>query len=216
MKNLLFFLKKLSFYTILKDINLSHYFAVLNALIKYNIFIPKGGYAACILNLKSYFFCMTEKISAMNIKYFILSVFLISFIFFTACNSAIYEIVEVEEPVEIKEELKPPQADIKEDIKEDTKPPENKFNEKQVISRSYVIQIGAFNDELNAEKYLKKAKNMLPNQDIVYKNIEGLYKIRLGKYITKEDAIPVLEKIRGLGFNDSFIVELTYVKIENN
>ena len=69
---------------------------------------------------------------------------------YTGCNSPIYEIVEVEEPIEeIKEEVKPPVTEIK----EDTKPPENKFSEKNVVSRTYVVQIGAFTDEVNAERY---------------------------------------------------------------
>lgn len=144
----------------------------------------------------------------------IIKVFFIIVLFalYTGCNSAIYEIVEVEEPVEeIKEEVKPPVTEIK----EDTKPTENKFSEKQVVSRNYVIQIGAFNDEVNAEKFTNSAKNKLSGMDIIVKNIEGLYKIRLGNFTSKEDALSFLNKAKDAGFGDSFVVELTYLKQEN-
>ena len=130
---------------------------------------------------------------------------------YSGCNSAIYEIVEVEEPVEIKEEVKPPVSEIK----EDPKPVENKFSEKQVVSRSYVIQIGAFNDETNAEKYSNSARSKLTGHDITLKNIDGLYKIRLGSFNNKEEAINYLNIAKEAGFSDSFVVELTYLKQEN-
>ncbi len=146
----------------------------------------------------------------MKSKIFGLSVFIFLFIVYSGCNSAIYEIVEVEEPVEIKEEVKPPVSEIK----EDPKPPENKFSEKQVVSRTYVIQIGAFNDEENAEKYSNTAKTKLTGHEITLKNIEGLYKIRLGSFINKEDALNYLNIAKDAGFSDSFVVELTYLKQE--
>ena len=138
-------------------------------------------------------------------------VFITLFLVYSGCNSAIYEIVEVEEPVEIKEEVKPPVTEIK----EDTKPPENKFSEKQVVSRMYVIQVGAFNDEANAEKYSNNAKLKLTGHEITLKNIDGLYKIRLGNFTSKEDAINYLKTAKDAGFTDSFVVELTYLKQEN-
>lgn len=137
---------------------------------------------------------------------------IVLFVFYAGCNSAIYEIVEVEEPVEeIKEEVKPPVTEIK----EDTKPTENKFSEKQVISRNYVIQIGAFNNEANAEKFTSSARNKLNGMDIIVKNIEGQYKIRLGNFDSKEDALNFLTEAKDAGFMDSFVVELTYIKQEN-
>ena len=147
--------------------------------------------------------------------------FIVLFIAFTGCNSTIYEIIEVEEPVEIKEEVKSPVSEIKEDPApnenklDENKPTENKFSEKQVVSRSYVIQIGAFNDEANAEKFSNSARATLSSQDITLKNIEGLYKIRLGGFNSKEEAIEYLNTAKDAGFSDSFVVELTYLKQEN-
>ena len=145
------------------------------------------------------------------------ALFIVLFIAFTGCNSTIYEIIEVEEPVEIKEEVKAPVSEIKEDPAPsgENKPTENKFSEKQVVSRSYVIQIGAFNDETNAEKFSNSARATLSSQDITLKNIEGLYKIRLGGFNSKEEAIEYLNITKDAGFSDSFVVELTYLKQEN-
>lgn len=141
-------------------------------------------------------------------------VFLITGLVYTGCNSPIYEIVEVEEPIEIKEEPKqeiPPVSDIK----EDTKPSENKFSEKNVISKSYIIQIGAFSDEKNADRYFDKAKQKFDGMDLSVKNIEGLYKIRLAGFNSRDEAISFLQKTKDAGFNDSFVVELTLIKTEN-
>ncbi len=128
---------------------------------------------------------------------------------YAGCNSSIYEIVEVEEPVEIKQEKSPIT-----DIKEEPKITENKFTDKQIMSKTYSIQIGAFNNEDNASNFTDNARNSLSGQDIYYKNIEGLYKVRLGNFNNRGDAIVFLGKIQEKGFSDSFIIELTYYKIE--
>lgn len=139
-----------------------------------------------------------------------------AFAIFTGCNSSIYEIIEVEETVEVKEEPKqeaPPVTDIPE-IKEETKPSENKFVEKNVVSRSYVIQIGAYLDVVNAERFMRSAQKKLTKEELVLKNVDGLHKIRLGNFSTKEDAINYLNNILSAGFRDCFVVELTYIKQE--
>lgn len=139
-----------------------------------------------------------------------------AFALFTGCNSSIYEIIEVEETVEVKEEPKqeaPPVTDIPE-IKEETKPSENKFVEKNVVSRTYVIQIGAYLDVVNAERFMRSAQKKLTKEELVLKNVDGLHKIRLGNFSTKEDAINYLYNILSAGFRDCFVVELTYIKQE--
>lgn len=142
------------------------------------------------------------------------AILLVAGLFYAGCNSPIYEIVEVEEPIEIKEEPKqeiPPVSDIK----EDTKPSDNKFSEKNVISKSYIIQIGAFSDEKNADRYYDKAKQRFEGMDLSVKNIEGLYKIRLAGFNSRDEAISFLQKAKDAGFGDSFVLELTLVKTES-
>lgn len=146
-------------------------------------------------------------------KYSLVLPIIIALFFYIGCNSSIYEIVEVEETVEIKEDLKSPEPDT--EIKEDTKPPESKISESQVVSRNYVVQIGAFSDEINAGKFTSTAKKNLAGEEIYYKDIDGLFKVRLGNFSSKTDAIAKMQKLKELGYTDSFVVELTYMKIEN-
>lgn len=143
----------------------------------------------------------------------ILTFSILTFAILTGCNSSIYEIIEVEETVEIKEE--PKQETTITEIKEDTKPSENKFSEKNIISRSYVIQIGAFNIEENAERFINSAKKKLSENELTLKNIDGLYKIRFGNFSSLDEAIKYLNTTIAAGFGDSFVVELTYIKQEN-
>lgn len=171
----------------------------------------------------------------MKNKLFISTLFMTLFLVYTGCNSPIYEIVEVEEPVvevpkkvdesgkteetskvdesitEIKEEVKSPVSEIK----EESKPNDNKFSEKQVVSRSYAIQLGAYIDESNAQKCNNRANRKLSRNDIILKNIDGLYKIRFGNFSSKEEAINFLSVTMGAGFYDSFVVEVTTLKPEN-
>lgn len=138
---------------------------------------------------------------------------------YSGCNSAIYEIIEVEEPVEIKPE-KTEVADIKEDIKEEVKEEpkeEPKYTEEQLVSKTFAIQIGAFNRERNATNFTKKARRNLTDYEIYCKDIDGQYKVRLtNTFKTVEEATPLLETLQARGFTDSFILELKYYKVENN
>lgn len=159
---------------------------------------------------------LSEEIGKMIIKITKIFFIIALFAFFAGCNSAIYEIVEVEEPVEvvkeeIKEEVKPPVTEIK----EDTKPTENKFSEKTVVAYSYFVQLGAFNEEFSAIRVSNTAKNRLGRTDVTVKNIDGLYKIRLNGFTTREEAIQYLDKTKFAGYSDSFYGEVSYLKQEN-
>lgn len=72
---------------------------------------------------------------------------------------------------------------------------------------SYTVQIGAFTNEQNATEYFNKAKSKLP-YDITMKNINGLYKLRIGNFANRDEAYKMLDKIRELGFDDSFMVKI--------
>ncbi|MEO8514647.1 MAG: SPOR domain-containing protein [Ignavibacteria bacterium] len=153
-------------------------------------------------------------------------IFVLMLLTYAGCNSPIYEIVEVEEPVEIKEEKKSPVSEIKEDPltqdkenlnnqeKTENKSEDSKFSEKDVVSRTYVIQIGAFNRERNAQRYYNSALVRLPSENIILKNIDGTYKLRLGNFNDKQEAINYLDKIKAAGYSDCFVLELTYVKTQ--
>lgn len=150
---------------------------------------------------------------------------------YTGCNSTMYEIIEVEEPVEIKEE--PPvtqNTEIKEETATNTTETANndltrnnenqeqksdtKFSDKQLVSRTFAIQIGAFNSERNAAGFTKDSKNALNDTEIYYKNIDGQYKVRFGTFNEINEALIKLENVKSNGFQDAFLVELTYYKAE--
>jgi cell division septation protein DedD len=157
---------------------------------------------------------------------------------YTGCNSTLYDIVEIEEPVEIKPDIKAPESDIKSDkeenktLTESTQPEttqpesttketstessrnESKFSDKDVISQKYVIQVGAFNSLSNASSCTRSAQKKLNNQDIYMKDYDdGLYKVRFGNFSSKSEAINYLGVVQSAGFMDSFVVEVSTVKV---
>lgn len=68
----------------------------------------------------------------------------------------------------------------------------------------YSIQIGAFSNSDFANTYTEKAKRVL-NLEIINTFDNGLYKIKTGTFNNIKDASLALEKIKSLGYNDSFI-----------
>jgi cell division septation protein DedD len=138
-------------------------------------------------------------------------------LFIWGCKSATYKIEEVEEVVVEPEKtaavIDTSATDNKSEIKEDLqqiKESDNKFTDKKIISKVYAIQIGAFIDEKNASVFKSDAEKKI-NTEIYYKNINGLYKVRVGNINTREEADSLLKSVMESGYSDSFMVELTYV-----
>jgi sporulation related protein len=69
----------------------------------------------------------------------------------------------------------------------------------------YVVQIGAFTEKSNFERFFAKATEILGN-DVYNVFIDNLYKIRIGKFIDNRTALNLLEKVKSLGYNDAFII----------
>ena len=137
------------------------------------------------------------------------------------CNSTIYDIEEIEEKIEVRNYSFPDSSlisenandEIKQDLKQDNKILENKFTDKQVVARVFAIQIGAFLNEDNAVNFTDEAKGLI-DQAVYYKIYEGMYKVRIGNFINMNDAAAFLEKLKNLGYSDSFMVELTYIQAQ--
>jgi cell division septation protein DedD len=70
----------------------------------------------------------------------------------------------------------------------------------------FTIQIGAFHKEYHAVNLLNSARQTL-NTDIYYEFINSQYKVRLGEFPTKADAMGTLEKLWNLGFYGAFIAK---------
>lgn len=72
-------------------------------------------------------------------------------------------------------------------------------------SYSYVIQIGAYSIQTNFENFLNKAKQVL-SEDVYYEQSGNLFKVRVGKYINRGDAVRFVEIARSKGYTDAFII----------
>lgn len=127
---------------------------------------------------------------------------------FVCCSSRSYDIEEVEEEVpeeqtkntepEIKKEIEPPADDSKivETKEEVTKESNNSAN--------YTIQIGAFYIEDNAIDLLEGAKDKF-GLDIYYRFKDGFYKVAIGRFNSRSEALTILGKIQESGYSDAFI-----------
>lgn len=124
---------------------------------------------------------------------------------YCSCNSTNYDLEDVEEApdtihiaknIEIKQEIEKPKQEIIEE-------PSNLHKNE---SKKFTIQLGAFQFEYNAIAVINKAKNYF-NFDISYKFIDGLYKVRMGEFDTRADALTMLNSVHNTGYMDSFILQ---------
>jgi cell division septation protein DedD len=84
-----------------------------------------------------------------------------------------------------------------EEIKEDITPPPHSF--------SFIVQIGAFINQSYFENFYKRAKSLLGN-GVYYEVKNNLYKIRIGKYNNRAEAMQFLNHVKSLGYFDAFII----------
>lgn len=70
----------------------------------------------------------------------------------------------------------------------------------------YRVQIGAFTYEEGANKVKMRAESEL-NQKVYVDFIEGMYKVRVGDFLTREDAEAYRDKLISMGYNGAFLVE---------
>ena len=133
----------------------------------------------------------------------------------SGCNSAMYDIVEIEEPVNepvtkqtdtpVVTELETPE--IKQDETPEIKPSDTKFSNKIEPSKTYTVQIGAFRNESNAVNFLNSAKRYV-GDGLYYEKSDGMYKVRVGTFSDIPNARGYNESLQGNGFPDSFVVEI--------
>ncbi|NOS86522.1 MAG: SPOR domain-containing protein [Ignavibacteria bacterium] len=140
-------------------------------------------------------------------KIYLLIFPVISALSLIACSSGEYEVTSykvdyVEKTVKI-DTIK--NITLNEDkIKQDKNDKDNiKDNTKD--SYSYIIQIGAFSMQSNFENFLNRAKQVL-GDEVYYEQSGNLFKIRIGRYGNRAEAIKFVEIARSKGFTDAFIV----------
>jgi len=127
---------------------------------------------------------------------------LLSCCFIAACSSGEYDLekttIENTQKQIVRDTINKPLAnEEKEEIKEEIRSPNESY--------SYIIQIGAYFIESNYSAFFDKSKSILGN-DVYYTFTNGLYKIRIGSYDNRNDALNFLDHVRSLGFDDAFII----------
>jgi cell division protein FtsN len=75
----------------------------------------------------------------------------------------------------------------------------------KVDNGPYTVQIGAFANNANAEKFLKSAKSELKMDFVVKQTSDGLFRVVIGDYKTLPEAEEVLRNVKRKGYNDSFV-----------
>jgi len=124
---------------------------------------------------------------------------------FYSCGSSAYDIEDVKNPPDTARTVPKPE------IREETAQPEPEVKEKistveTKIDVIYTIQLGAYTLESNALEILSRARNLF-SEDVYYKLLGGLYKVRLGSFTTLPEAFTFLNKVKDAGFSDSFVTE---------
>ena len=125
------------------------------------------------------------------------AIFLLPLVFFLySCNSGEYDIEQYK--VDYVEKT------VKKDTlgKIDTSKITDQFKPGKY---AYVVQIGAFTEKSNYERFFAKAKEILGN-DIYSVYLDNLYKIRIGKFTDNRTALNLLEKVKSLGYYDAFVI----------
>ena len=148
---------------------------------------------------------------AFLMKFLILNIikisFLLSAVIIIGCSSGEYDIEEyevnyTEKSLKIDTIKKIVQDEDK--IKDD-KTDDDKIKNDKKDSYTYIIQIGAFIVKSNFDRFYENAKQTI-GPDIYFDLQSNLYKIRLGNYTNRAEAILMLDKVKSLGYTDAFIV----------
>jgi cell division septation protein DedD len=142
-----------------------------------------------------------QKISKINIIVLLAA----AAIYLYGCSSGEYEIqeykVDYTEKTVKTDTIKKLVVDK---IKDDK---ENKDNIKENLkeSYSYIVQIGAFEIQSNFTRFYERAKVSL-GEGVYYEQSGSLYKIRIGKFSTRAEAIKFAELVKSKGYSDAFVI----------
>ncbi|SRR5690349_8297373 len=69
----------------------------------------------------------------------------------------------------------------------------------------FVVQIGAFFNKSNFDAFFEKAKKDIGGE-VYYVSTNNLYKIRVGSFTNKADALKFQEKVVALGYTDAYVI----------
>jgi cell division protein FtsN len=74
-------------------------------------------------------------------------------------------------------------------------------------SFTFIVQIGAFRIIENYQRFFESAKTNL-GSEVYSVLINDIYRIRIGNYNNKADALKMLEYVKSLGYYDAFILTI--------
>jgi hypothetical protein len=138
----------------------------------------------------------------MKIKDIKLLVFLFLSTYLIACNSGEYDLEQIQvEYVQKTLKYDTLQTSIvdtvvkKQDI--DNKLPKENF--------TFLVQVGAFREPDNFQRFYENAKIKL-GDEVYYLILNELYKIRIGNFKNKSDALKLLDDVKSKGYYDAFII----------
>lgn len=128
-------------------------------------------------------------------------------LYFFACSSGEYEVSEYQvqytEKTVKSDTIK--KITLKDDKIKDDKSNKDNIKDNTKDTYTYIVQIGAFSMQSNFDKFIERAKQVLGEE--VYSEQSGnLYKVRIGKYGNRADAIKFVEVVRSKGYSDAFVV----------
>jgi len=123
-----------------------------------------------------------------------------AFIVIIGCSSGEYELEQhkvdyVEKSLKIDT--------IKKVVINDTDKIKDNITTKDVYT--YVVQIGAFTMKSNFERFYETARMTLGNE-VYYEFTNNLYKIRIGNYSNRADAIKYVSYVISKGYSDAFVI----------
>ncbi len=120
-------------------------------------------------------------------------------IYLMGCSSGPYDLNETN----IKHEEKTITADTVKTVTESSE----KHNEikEEVGSFTFIVQVGAYFITYNFQRFYETAKARL-GENLYYEMSNDLYKIRIGRFTNKAEALQLLDFVKSLGYDDAFII----------
>ena len=137
-----------------------------------------------------------------NIFNIISVLFVVLGLHFAGCSSSEYDIDEYQ--VSYTEKTVKADTIIKYVENKDTVINDKIFDDKK-DKYSYIVQIGAFVMKSNLDRFFEQAKQQV-GPEVYYEFNNNLYKIRVGYFTNRAEAMLQLEKVLSMGYSDAFIV----------
>ena len=126
---------------------------------------------------------------------------IVSAAYLIGCSSGAYDLDEItvhyQEKTIVADTIKV--VTENDEIKEEISGPPHSY--------SFIVQIGAFINQSYFDRFYKRAKSIL-GEGVYYDIKNNLYKIRLGKFNNRPEAMQLVNRVKSLGYFDAFIVTI--------